>query len=98
MINLDEINGEIVRLESQTQTYVTIEKLAWLYIVKDHITLSSPAVREEFVPEVGDSEFLQACAEKSVGQVLPIIDELMDSMRVLQPRIYDSVLRKIRSL
>ena len=98
MINLDEINGEIVKLENQTQTYSTIERLAWLYIVRDHITLSNPAMKEEVVSDLGESEFLQVCSGKTVGQILPILNEMVESMRILQPRIYDSVIRKLMAL
>ena len=46
----------------------------------------------------GDSEFLEAVSGKSVEDVMPIMDELMDAMKVLQPRIYDSVMRKVMNL
>lgn len=46
----------------------------------------------------GDSEFLQAVEGKDEGSVMTIMDELMESMQVLQPRIYDSVMRKLRNL
>lgn len=98
MINLDEINGEIGKLEAQPTTYAIVEKLACLYTVRDHITLSKPATREEVIEGIGESEFLRMCAGKTVGQILPIMDELMESMMVLQPRIYDSVIRKIGNL
>lgn len=46
----------------------------------------------------GDSEFLEAVEGKSPESVMLIMDELMESMRVLQPRIYDSVMRKVSGL
>lgn len=49
-------------------------------------------------PEEDDSEFLGAVRGKRMEDVLPIFDELMDSMMILQPKIYDSVMRKISNL
>lgn len=46
----------------------------------------------------GQSEFLTAIEGKPADAVMRIMDELMDSMQVLQPRIYDSVIRKVSSL
>lgn len=52
----------------------------------------------ETIERYGDSEFLDAIEGKPLSEVLPIIDELMESMKVLQPRIYDSVMRKVYNL
>lgn len=43
----------------------------------------------------GGSDFLEAIAGKNPENVWLIMDELMESMAVLQPRIYDQVMRKI---
>lgn len=59
-------------------------------------SFSSPPV--ETLQSYGDSEFLQAIEGKPVGDVFSVMDELMDTMRVLQPRIYDSVIGKIIKL
>ena len=53
---------------------------------------------EETVGRYGDSEFLEALEGKPVENVMMIMNELMDSMKVLQPRIYDSVMRKVMNL
>ena len=97
MVNIDEINGEISKLESQPATFVTIEKLAWLYIVRDHLTItpvSVPTVTGTEIPK-GDSEFMQACSGKSISQVMAVMDELMDALQVIQPRLYDAVMNKL---
>ena len=103
MINLDEVNGEIAKLEAQPATYVTIERLAWLYIVRDHITLSTAReivseTNTGVIPEAGTSDFLMACAGKPIASIMQIMDELMDTTQVLQPRIYNSVLKKVQNL
>jgi hypothetical protein len=45
----------------------------------------------------GDSDFLTAIEGKYAEDIWPIMDELMESMQVLQPRIYDQVMRKVRN-
>ena len=97
MLNLDEINGEIAQLENRPTTYATIERLAWLYIVRDHNTLaaSPPAVAvEQTVPE-GKTEFCRACAGKPIRSVMDVMDELMDTLHVVEPRLYNAVLQKL---
>lgn len=46
----------------------------------------------------GESEFLKAIEGKDVQSTFLVMDELMDTMQVLQPRIYDSVMRKINNI
>lgn len=102
MIPLDVINGEIASLETKEPTYVIMEKLAWLYIVRDHITLPIESPQEQnvvvtsgIITTDGDSEFMVAIKGKSVDEVLHIVDELMQTVQVLQPKLYDAVLRKL---
>lgn len=50
----------------------------------------------ETVGEHGSSEFLQAVAGKDPATCWGVIDELMDDLAVINPRVYASVMRKIR--
>ena len=92
MISIEEISGEIAKLESQPATYATIERLSWLYVVRDHLTV--PAVTESGIPG-GDSEYFCACAGKSIAEVMAVMDELMSALMVIQPRLYAAVLAKL---
>lgn len=95
MISLDEINREIARLENMPTTLAVVERLSWLYIVRDHISPSSFRV-EEPIPE-GKSEFMTACRCGSVTVVMGVMDELMDTLQAIQPRLYSAVMRKLES-
>ena len=53
--------------------------------------------QEDVICYHGDSDFLTAIDGKYAQDIWPIMDELMESMAVLQPRIYDQVMRKIRN-
>lgn len=64
-----------------------------------------PVIEQSFSPPpiekvstYGDSDFLMAVEGKPMDGVMAVMDELMESMKVLQPRIYDSVMRKIGNL
>lgn len=43
----------------------------------------------------GDSEFLQLVNGRDQGEILPVIDELMTTLQVINPRLYKSVIRKL---
>ena len=50
------------------------------------------------VGEYGDSEFLLAVAGKDPAKAWAVVDELMDTLSLVNRRVYDSVLKKIKSL
>ena len=43
----------------------------------------------------GDTEFSRAIAGKKPGDIWSVMDELMDALSVLNPRLYNSVMDKI---
>lgn len=43
----------------------------------------------------GDSEFLQLVNGRDQDEILPVIDELMTTLQVINPRLYNSVIRKL---
>lgn len=47
---------------------------------------------------VGDSDFIKAISGKDINSVMPILDELMSTLEILYPRLYDSVIAKIESI
>ena len=91
---IDEINAEIAKLEFQPASYGNIEKLAWLYIVRDHLTASPVPMTGSEIPQ-GESDFSCACAGKSISEVMDVMDELMEVLLVVQPRLYNAVLMKL---
>lgn len=59
---------------------------------------ASLAVEPATVGEYGDSEFLLAVAGKDPGKAWAVVDELMDTLSLVNRKVYDSVLRKIKAL
>ena len=108
MITRQELEEAIAECQGQRNpTANTCLKLAAFYTIRKELfgeeeknvpmySYSPPPV--ETVGKYGDSEFMEAVEGKSVSDVMPIIDELMESMKILQPRIYDSVMRKVMRL
>lgn len=45
-----------------------------------------------------NSEFSQIVEEKGIEKVFPILDELMSTIGVLNPRLYQSVIRKLEEV
>lgn len=97
MLDLDEINRTILKLEQNDTTFATCEKLADLYTVRDHIT-SQQQKQPTPLSVAGDSAFLRAIDGKDSVAVWAIMDDLMDTLEVAYPRVYESILRKVKSL
>lgn len=97
MLNIEEINKTILDLEQHDTTYTVCEKLAWLYIVRDHLTGQQ---QKQPVPlsVSGDSEFLQAVDGKESTAAWSIMDDLMDTLKAAYPKAYNSVMRKMMEL
>lgn len=88
--------------------------LASLYTIRDHLfkeendnlergysqasapsTIAAPSFT---VSVSGDSDFLRAVSGKDGDAAWGIIDGLMDTLRVVNPKVYESIMRKIKAL
>jgi len=96
MIDLEIVEREINDIEvSKDTTYRTCERLAWLYVVRDHLR---PTKADPRTQAMDGSEFLEACSGVSYPALMTILDEHMQTLAVVQPRVYDALMRKIRAL
>ena len=113
MLDPKEIDIEIARLEYGESSYPAYAKLATLYTIKNQMKKQEPEMQSrtyeqaysaapaEIPVEVGrygDSEFLREVEGRNEEQVWGIMDDLMDTLQVANPRVYNGVMRKIRSL
>ena len=93
MLNVDEINKEILNLETKRDTtYAAIEKLASLYIVRDHLLGSEPSGS---ISTQGQTVFERAIAGKDFSDVLPILCDLMSTLEAVNPVLYRKVIEKL---
>ena len=93
MISIEQITGEISALEEEVPTHAVMQKLANLYTVRDHMIIQTPTA--ETIVAVSDSEFMQRASGMDRVLFLRIMDELMATLSVVNPPLYDSVLRML---
>lgn len=96
MVTERELHEAIAECEEEPASFTSIKKLASLYIVYDHLYGTKPDEKRAHYKNY--SEFLQATEGKDVGAVLNILDELMQTLEVLYPKAYESVLNEIKKL
>ncbi len=103
---LDERIAEIKNKRNQTESEIV--KLAAYIIARNDFAgiptggsygdaAPAPAgiQAETIIGDYGDTEFLQVIAGKDAADVWPVIAEAMESLRVMQPRFYAGILRKL---
>ena len=96
MISLDIVEREIRELEARGETtYAQCERLAWLYVVRDHLL---PEAVDKRTQRLSGSEFLEACSNVSYPALMQVLDEHMNGIRVVYGREYDRVMDAIRAL
>lgn len=57
-----------------------------------------PAIDQNVVSVSGRSEFLQAVNGKKIDDLLPVFDEIMQTLQVIQPRLYNGIINKLSQL
>ena len=96
-MTIEEINQEIEQLEPAEVNMRNVQVLSSLYIIRDN--LSKGMISEIYViPNIGGSEFNESISEKSLNDVLTILNEHMEIVQVLHPKEYDALIAKIRDL
>lgn len=88
----------------------TCIKLAAFYTIKEHLFPETPeklgygtqepysyapAPEADTVEISSSSEFAELIRNKRQADVWPVIDELMDTLHVIQPRLYNAVMQKL---
>lgn len=103
MITEKDLIEAIRQCEAEPHTQSKMAKLADFYIIYDHLFGAPPEAyentragrAENTLQTHGGSEFLRAVNGKKQEKVLSVLDELMDVTKVLHPRMYDTVMRRI---
>lgn len=103
MVDIDIINGTIAEWEAKDLTFLVVERLAWLYIVRDnammHIKEDVKSEEPIIMPHVAissGSEFMEACEKADHVKMWQILDEMMDAVRMLNPKLYQATIDKLR--
>ena len=107
--NIKEIDWVISELLKQESSFKTYAHLADLYTVREHLNgegekylNTNPSqtghTNLKFAGFADRSEFLQMVSQKDQTAVWSIMDELMETLQAVNPRVYNGVIRKIESL
>lgn len=97
MIDLETIEREISELETRDTSYKLCERLSWLYTVRDHLKPQASG-DSALLPRMSGSDFLESASGKSCKDVLKVVDEHLETIRMLYPKTYDNVIERIRQL
>lgn len=101
MFSKNELLDAIDELENSPSTYQNAEKLATFYLLYDHLYIKKEPVnrielaREVTIDRYGNSEFLEAISDKKAEDIWMVMDELMETLKMLQPRLYRATIEKI---
>lgn len=84
----------------------TCIKLASYYTIMDHMnTTPEEPVRYSYDPGpvdtfgyFGDTEFLRLIEGKNMDRVMSLFNELVDTIHVISPRLYDGFIRKLKGV
>lgn len=108
MLERRDVEERIAEIKGKrNQTESECMKLAAYIIIRDDFDKSTggsygdaaPApvkpIAEAVIGDYGDTEFLQIIAGRNPDDVWPIIAEAMESLKLMEPRFYAGILRKI---
>lgn len=107
MFTKAELIDAINELTDGKHTIQNCERLAAIYTVLDHLYPSDEPIMMSYsgdtagpsedakVGRHGDSEFLRAISTKDNHEAWLLMEELMETLSVINPRLYDGVMRKI---
>lgn len=104
MIKTEELEEAIAECWGQRNPNAnTCLKLASYYTILDHLgdektedttpkySFAAPPLNIKY----SDSEYSQMVKDKGIEVVFPIMDDLMNTLSVVNPKLYRSVLRRI---
>ena len=107
MITEQDLQAAIAECEGQRNpTSSTCIKLAAFYTIRDNMYPKEKAEEPVFYSRsagpverwTSNTEFGQKIADQDISDIMPIIDELISTIQVLNPRLYAGVMRKLDGL
>ena len=103
MISLQSVLDSIDEIEAMPDSYKKAEKLATFYTLRDALQgkvteqyRAAPVQEVEYtIGYHSGTEFGSIVEGKDSEMVWPVIDELMDTLHIINPRLYDTVLNRL---
>ena len=105
MIRIEDLDSAIAECQGKRNPDAkTCIMLAAFYTIKremfgeekeaEHYSYAPAPVRNTIELDSG-SEFARAVNGMDLDEFLPIIDELMETLQIIQPRLYDAVMGRL---
>ena len=105
MITKQELDSAIAECQGDPNPNAqTCLKLASYFTINDHlfgtekpaeVVVSAPETYSREDRYSSETEFGQAVSKRNPSELMPLMDELMTTISVLQPRLYKSVMRRL---
>lgn len=97
MLSQRELDTAIREFENAPTNYENCKKLATFYTIFDHLYGEPKTEKrpEEVIGYYGDTEFLNLVGGQDAEKVWGIINELMDTLKIVNPRLHNGVIRKM---
>lgn len=100
MIPEKDILDAIDEISGLPDTFSKAHKLSVFYTLLDHLHPQDPGYSNDTGPDsiIGDygrSDFLKAVAGRDSVVIWDILDELMETLLIIHPRLYNGVMRRI---
>lgn len=109
-MDIDEINTHIHKLKCGSTDWQSVEKLAALCTVRDELKEAhTPEAQTQALPpatyaaayskkENPQSEFVEMASAAPFGGLMEVLDEHMNAIKLVYPKEYELVMRKISDL
>lgn len=94
MISEEELLKAIEETEKLPVSFQNCEKLAVFYTLLDH----KQAETVQILRQSSESEFMSVISGKNLSDVLPVLDELMQTLDVVQNKLYKTTINTLKSL
>ena len=110
-MDIDEINDHIHKLKCGSTDWQSVEKLAALCTVRNELKekQTSAEMQTQALPPTSypaaystktkpQSEFVEAASAAPFGGLMEVLDEHMNAIKLVYPKEYELVMRKITAL
>lgn len=98
MLDLETVEREIDKLEHREASYKLCERLSWLYVVRDHLLEEKYPQAAGTTPKMEGSEFLEAASNVPYPDLMRLIDEHLEAIKMVYPKTFSALIDKIRQL
>ena len=91
MPDKDELEKAITNLENMETSFEVCQKLAVYHQIYDLYYGGRKTTYNS------DTEFMQATEHTKIDKIYSVFDELMECLKLINPKLYDSVIIKLKN-